>query len=207
MPLSLASFYQGTWDFTLYCEGFLNGKQLYRNYKEADKAFIRIDEMITHPTLDTHYLNIDEFTNRKLSGKSIDDNETTPLEIAIEMEENGNRILSLCKNMEQLPSKDSINFNIEVNNVKSWANLSLYFADKLRAGIQLDEAIKTKNKDKQKEAIQHLEDASKHWLDLIESTQQYQAISLLHIHNFKFTWKMYYPEVLKDIEIVKEVNW
>ena len=31
MPLSLASFYQGTWDFTLYCEGFLNGKQLYRN--------------------------------------------------------------------------------------------------------------------------------------------------------------------------------
>ena len=205
MALSLASFYQGTWDFTLYCEGFLNGGQLYRNYKEAGEAFIRIDEMITHPTLDSRYLNIDEFVNRKLNKQLISEEEITPLELAKEMEQNGNQILKRCKEMNGLTVRDSVNFSIEWNDVKSWANLSLYFADKLMAGIYLDEAIKTKNKEKQELAIEYLKQAAEHWLDLIESTQQYQEVSLLHIRSYKFTWKMYYPKVLKDIEIARDI--
>ena len=78
MPLALASFYQGTWDFTLYCEGFLNGGQLYRNYKESTKAFINVEEMITHPTLDQRYLSIDEFTDRKIGNELIREEEITP---------------------------------------------------------------------------------------------------------------------------------
>jgi len=206
MPLALASFYQGTWDFTLYCEGFLNGKQLYRNYKEADEAFIRIYEMITHQTLDYRYLNIKEFVDRKINNKVIEDEEITPLELAVEMETNGNKILSLCNDISQFAVKDSINFSIEQNDIKAWAHLSLYFADKLIASVNLDEARKTKSVKKQKMAIAALESATKHWLDLIESTKQYDEVSLLHIRNFKFTWKMYYPKVLKDIEIAQDLS-
>lgn len=203
MPLRLASFYQGTWDFTLYCEGFLNGKQLYRNYKEAGEAFIRIDEMITHPTLDSRYLNIDEFVNRSINKEGILAEEITPFGLAAEMEFMGGMILSLCEEMNDESAKDSINFIIEKNDVTSWAHLSLYFADKLFAGLALDEAVKTNNKEKQALAIIHLESAAEHWLDLIESTKQYDEVSLLHIRSHKFTWKLFYPKVLKDIEIAK----
>lgn len=207
MPLRFSTFYKGTWDFTIYAEGFLNGKQLYRNYKEAEDAFIRIDEMITHPTLDPLYLNIDAYNNLKLSKKEIEETQVTPLEIADEMEANGMKILSLCAQMEGKAVKDLDNFNIEVNDVKAWAHLSLYFADKIMAGIYLDEAIKTKNQGKKVQAIDYLNKASKHWLNLIDATQQYQEVSLLHIRSFKFSWDMYYPRVLKDIEIAQEMQF
>ncbi|RKR14365.1 hypothetical protein CLV91_0440 [Maribacter vaceletii] len=207
MPLRFSTFYRGTWDFTIYAEGFLNGKQLYRNYKEAEDAFIRIDEMITHPTLDPLYLNIDTYTNLKLKGDSISEEQVSPLEIAKEMEQNGLKILQLCESMKDKNTKDEANFNIEVNDVKSWANMSLYFADKLMAGIYLDEAIKTKSEVKRVKAIQYLKKASKHWLDLIDSTKQYQEVSLLHIRSFKFSWELYYPRVLKDIEIAENIKF
>ncbi|WP_299547360.1 hypothetical protein [Seonamhaeicola sp.] len=207
MPLWFSTFYKGTWDFTIYSEGFLNGKQLYRNYKEAEDAFIRIDEMITHETLDPLYLNIDDYNNLKLEGKPISEELVTPLEIAEEMEQNGLKILELCEKMKGQPVKDIANFNIERNDVKAWANLSLYFADKLRAGIYLDEAVKTKSQEKKDKAIDYLRNASKHWLGLVDSTQQYQEVSLLHIRSFKFSWEMYYPRVLKDIEIAEAVKF
>ena len=204
MPLALASFYQGTWDFTLYCEGFLNGGQIYRNYKGAGDAFIQIDEMITHPTLDSRYLNIDEFVSRKITGVEISEEEVTPIALANEMERNGKRIYALCEEIEQMSLENDGNLEVEVNDVRSWANLSLYFADKLRAGVYFDEAMKTKDLGLKNKAVVQLENAARHWLDLIESTQQYQEVTLLHIRNFKFSWEMYYPRVLKDIEIVKD---
>ncbi|WP_157961078.1 hypothetical protein [Lutibacter citreus] len=204
MPLSLASFYQGTWDFTLYCEGFLNGKQLYRNYKEAGEAFIRIDEMITHPTLDKRYLNIDEFTNKKLSKTVILDEEITPIEVANKMKNNGEKILIHYNEIKSKSDKNEINYQVELNDIKAWAYLSLYFSAKLNGAILLDEAVKTNNKNLQAQAIEHLKNAAVQWEKLIEATQQYQEVSLLHIRTYKFSWKYFYPKVLKDIEIAED---
>ncbi|MGB5437178.1 MAG: hypothetical protein WBM98_14880 [Maribacter sp.] len=204
MPLALASFYKGTWDFTLYCEGFLNGGQLYRNYKEATKAFINIDEMINHPTLDVNYLSIAQFTDRKLQNTPIKDEEITPLQLADDLEENGQKILQLCSEIELSAAKERVNFEIERNDMEAWAHLSLYFAEKLRGGVSLDEAVKTQNKELQKESIIHLERAARHWQNIIDVTsRQYQEVSLLHIKTTKFSWKFFYPQVLKDIEIAK----
>ena len=204
MPLALASFYQGTWDFTLYCEGFLNGKQLYRTYKEATKAFINVEEMITHPALDQRYLSIDEFTNRQIKDEVILEEEITPVELAEEMESNGIKILKLCGEMESKASSRHTNFQIEVNDVKTWAYLSLYFASKLRGGIYLDEAVKTHNSDLKDISIKHLQEAVGHWENIIEVTEkQYREVSLLHIKTTKFSWKMFLPQVKKDIEIAQ----
>ncbi|MEN0049802.1 MAG: hypothetical protein AAF806_22260 [Bacteroidota bacterium] len=204
MPLNLASFYQGTWDFTLYCEGFLNGKQLYRNYKEAHEAFIRIDEMITHPTLDKRYLNIDEYNDRILNKQAVDDTEITPVDLSEKMRSNGNAILELCEEIDGKSTKNTTNFDIELNDVEAWAYLSLYFAEKLQGGLALDMARKTGNAKLQKKAIEHLEAAADYWQELIAATQQYQEVSLLHIRTYKFSWEYFYPKVLKDIEIARE---
>ena len=204
MPLALASFYQGTWDFTLYCEGFLNGKQLYRTYKEATKAFINVEEMITHPTLDSRYLNIDEFTDRKMNKVPIQEEELTPLELAEEMEANGKRILQLCNEIGDKASRNVTNFQIELNDIKAWAHLSRYFASKLKGGIYLDEGIKTSDEALKKRSITHLQEAVEHWENIIEVTsEQYQEVSLLHIKTTKFSWKMYLPQVRKDVEIAQ----
>jgi len=203
MPLEFASFYQGTWDFTIYCESFLNGKQLYRNYREADDAFISVTEMISHPVLDHRYLNVDEFVNQKLSGKAITEEQITPLEVAHKMQQNAQTILQLCSEMEQLPVNDKANFNIELNDLKTWAFLSNYFAEKLLGAVALDEAVKTKNEQLQQDAITHLRKGAEHWQALIKSTEQYNEVTLLHIRNFKFHWKYFYPRVLKDIEIAE----
>lgn len=203
MPLQLASFYQGTWDFTLYCEGFLNGLQIYRNYKEPGEAFINVKEMITHPVLDKRYLNINEYTNLKLNDKPIKNEEITPPKLAEKMEQNGNQLIQLCSELNHLPAKDSVNFNIELNDLKTWAYLSLYFSEKLKGAMFLDEAVKTKSKDLQKKSMEHLTTAAGYWKEIMNSTQQYQEVSLLHIRTFKFHWKYYYPKVLKDIEIAK----
>jgi hypothetical protein len=146
-----------------------------------------------------------KFTDRKLNNVSIKDEEITPLELFDNMEENGNRALQLITEINQSARKDKVNFNIELNDIKTWSYLSLYFSEKLRGGVCLDEARKTKNKDLQICAIKHLEKAAEHWQQIVNITsEQYQEVSLLHIRNYKFTWKLFYPQVLKDIEIAKE---
>ena len=204
MPLALASFYQGTWDFTLYCEGFLNGKSIYRNYKEATKAFINIEEMTTHPTLDKSYVNIDDYITGKIAGEDVSEDITTPEKLASEMANNGTTILNLCNAIANSATKNHANFNIELNDIKTWAYLSLYFSEKLKGAMYLDEAIKTKNKTLQQNAIVHLENAVVHWDNIIKTTnKQYQPVSLLHIKTTKFSWGMFRSQVLKDIEIAK----
>lgn len=204
MPLALASFYQGTWDFTLYCEGFLNGKQLYRTYKEATKAFINVEEMLTHPTLDPRYLNIDQFTDRKLNKQPILEGEITPLELAEEMEANGKRILQLYGELEGQADKNVSHFQVEMNDIKIWAYLSRYFASKLKGGVYLDEAVKTSNPSLGELSVNHLQEAVGHWENIVAiSSEQYHEVSLLHIKTTKFSWKMYLPQVRKDIEIAQ----
>lgn len=204
MPLELASFYQGTWDFTLYCEGFLNGKQLYRNYKEADEAFININEMISHPTLDKRYLNIDQFVNLNLAKIAIKSDQITPLDIAKKMNANGDKILSLLNNLESAKTDNPENYKIELNDMKAWAYLSLYFAKKLEGGVFLDEARKSKNKELQLEAINSLKVAATYWGKIIDATKQYQDVSLLHLRTYKFSWRYFFPKVLKDIELAEK---
>lgn len=206
MPLGLASFYQGTWDFTLYSEGFLNGKQIYRNYKEAGKAFIHIDEMIKHPSLDPNYLSIGVYTDRILKEKPIKKDEITPLMLADQMEKDGREALGLCGEIEGHATAGEINFGIEVNDIKAWAYLSLYFSAKLRGGVALDEAARTENRELQEKAIDYLEEAADHWKDLSDLTsQQYRDVSLLHLRTFKFSWKYFQKETIRDIEIAKEM--
>ncbi|MFC2098943.1 hypothetical protein ACFLSP_04275, partial [Bacteroidota bacterium] len=174
--------------------------------KEAGKAFIHIDEMISHPVLDKRYLNITEFNDRVLNSESIGEDMITPLILADQVESSGRQALELCTEIEALSTPDHNNYQIEINDIKSWSYLSLYFAAKLRAGVALDEAVRTGNRELQDQSVRYLEEAAAHWKELAGITSdQYQEVSLLHLRTFKFSWKSFYPEVLKDIEIAKTI--
>ena len=55
VPLYLATFYKGAWNFTLYSEGFLAPWQV--GFDDQKSPIISIEELIKLETLDTRYLN------------------------------------------------------------------------------------------------------------------------------------------------------
>ncbi|MEO0733806.1 MAG: hypothetical protein AAFZ52_13300 [Bacteroidota bacterium] len=73
--------------------------------------------------------------------------EVSLLALAIQMEANGKRIGALCALLEGQAVCDTTHFRIEHKDFLAWDHLSLYFAQKLRTALFLNEAIKTKGKD------------------------------------------------------------
>ena len=204
MPLRLASFYRSTWDWTLYSEGFLNGKKIYRTYKEPGQAFITVLDLMSSPTLDPHYVSIKEFVEQPSKYQKKEDSHITPLELADMLEADGTRALQLLASLK--PAQDPINYKIERTDIMAWSYLSLYFAEKLRAGVALQQAILTHDRKRQQSAIRYLKEAASHWQALSEVTDsQYQEVSLAHLQTYKFSWSSFQHQVLNDIEIAETI--
>lgn len=201
MPLKLGSFYKATWDFTLYSEGFLNGGQLYRNYKQPGKAFINIEEMISHPPLDANYMSVADFVEKRIQGEDIPTSRMTPDRLASELEKDAKQILELSASIETIETDSPNNFAIELNDIRIWGHLSYYFSEKVKGAILVQEALLKNDREAQAAAIKHLENALVHWQAIVEiSESQYDEVSLLHLRTYKFSWKLFVPEVIKDIE-------
>ena len=90
MPLRLGSFYKGTWDFTLYSEGFSSV-----NAKSNPDHFIALDDLIDHPVLDPDYISIANFIKARRTGEPLAPETVTPLRLADQLEADGNRALAL----------------------------------------------------------------------------------------------------------------
>ena len=80
VPQYLASFYKGTWDYTLYSEGFMAAWP--NGFDDGKSPFISIEELIRHETLDKGYLSISEYCQRVNEGLPIGEEFFTPLELA-----------------------------------------------------------------------------------------------------------------------------
>jgi len=211
MPLRLASFHSATWDYTLYSEGFLAPVQ--NGFNDEVSPFISIDELIKHKTLDPAYLSIPDYVESMIGNKNIDEALLTPLELANDLENDGNRALKLVEDLRLRTGREVHTLNCEIADVKAWAWLSLYFADKLRAGVELETFRQTKAKEQQRKAVLLLENAAQHWKEIVEVTQQhYKAIPAVQLSGSKqkrndvFSWEQYSDQVKRDIEIAKAVR-
>ena len=127
MPLRLGSFYKGTWDFTLYSEGFSSV-----NASSNPDHFIGLDDLIDHPVLDPDYISIRDFVRARRSGEPLATETVTPLHLADQLEADGNRALALTRADASAPDS---NLAYEVADARAWAYLSLYFAEKLRGAV------------------------------------------------------------------------
>ena len=208
MPLELASYYAASWDFTLYSEGFLAG---YRSnmkclYDEVS-PFISVDEIIHSVTLDTSLVSIEDYVKRNYSG----DDKITPLQLAGKLADDGNKALSV---VDGIKTKNPT-LNHELDDIRTWAYLSLYFSEKLKGGTALQYYRVTGDSTKQQESIRYLEQALNYWEKVVEITGKYiDKIPLLHLGDrfnnggnkrplSKFSWANLTEEVRYDIEIAR----
>jgi hypothetical protein len=212
MPLKLASFYAASWDFTLYSEGFLaNAKSSMKCLYDKVSPFISVNEIIETVVLDTNLISIKDYVSGNYRGEE----KTDPLELASQLRNDGEKALRIAKSIKT----DNPTLVHEIDDIRTWCYLSLYFSEKLKGGTALQQYRITGDEIKKAESIKHLESALGFWKEVVAINGKYiDEISLTHLNNRyvtnensrpleKFSWANLTGEVENDITIAKESIW
>ena len=211
MPLRLASFYRSTWDYTLYSEGFLAPRpSSSETFFDGSSDFISIDELIYHETLDPKMISIKDYVEGMVEEKTFNQEMITPLELADQLEKDGHNALKILDllNYHEYDLKGTLVSELE--DIYVWSYLSLYFAEKLRAGVSLELFRIKGNSQEKARSIDFLEKALDHWQQVITHTKdRYRAVPHVSIpvdaHESEwFSWKNYLPQVERDIRIAQD---
>jgi hypothetical protein len=213
MPLRLASFYAATWDYTLYSEGFLSPRLPAGDYGTDDgqSLFISLDELIDHKVLDPNYLSIKDYVKEITQMKKIPDEKIDPITLAQALTVDADSAMALVRSLEKFNSKFDSEYRQELDDIRTWALLSRYFATKLRAGVSLH-FFRTTGKEKDREnAIEFLNECLKIWKEVAEITDKNYREAPYFKSDPKrdgpdadnFSWKKYLPQVERDIDIAR----
>jgi len=160
--------------------------------------FIDVDEMITHPVLDSSYVNIADFVKG-----DFEEGQITPLEMANKMEYESKKAREIAKEFRDgHPNKQE--FVIELNDIDAWGHFGMYVADKVKGGIALQRYRTTMDKAHQIEAIKHLEKALLHWKDFTAAMETYNVAQMPYQFDQEFSWRKHIISAEKDIEIAKK---
>ncbi len=207
MPLRLASLHRSTWDFTLYSEGFLAPQGPRGGPRWRDQSpFISVDELIHQPPLDPDYMSIAEYVRLAGEGAQIAAERVTPPALADALQRDAEGALERIDAME-LPPDAPGSVAFELADVRAWAQLSLYFAEKLRGGIALQTFRRTAEPRDRAEAVARLRRAAEHWDALVDVTKPiYGETPLIHTGNTPFSWERYRDRVRHDIAIAEEAE-
>jgi hypothetical protein len=198
--LRLASLYDSKWDFTLYSEGFLALQGDYTKY-------ISVDQLIQQPTMDPDYVSVSEYVETMSKGGSFASSRITPPKLADMLERDNREALKLIANID---IRGNASLEYEVADIKTWANLGLHLAEKLRGAMALHAYRSGGEERQQQQAIEHLGNALGYWDEVVAITRPlYRDMKLTHYnHNFfvpnddnLFHWALIRDEVARDVEI------
>ena len=209
MPLRFASFHAGTWDYTLYSEGFLAPYPANDAGFDAKSAFVSIEELINHPTLDTSYLSIKEYV-AMLDNTRDPLNKITPIQLADSLAKDAALVSNI---VGRLRGNKNPTLQCELDDLETWAYLSLYFSEKLRAGVSLQTFRVNHVKSFQKNAISNLTRCLEYWKKIAEITSRhYKEVPYVDDQSMErqpdndahtFSWLKYIPQAERDIKIAK----
>lgn len=213
MPLRLASFFRATWDYTLYSEGFLSPMPT-GGLSDNVSSFISIDELIDHATLDPAYLSIKDYAKDYAGllseNKALPTGKVSPLALADLLDTDSRTVLT---RVALLRPNASPTLACELTDLETWAYLSRYFADKLRAGVALQTYRLSGDKVKQQESIDWLTKCVAHWQRVSELTAgHYREVPYIEGNTFggkaykdalRFSWLKYLPQVERDIKLAE----
>lgn len=200
--LRLACLYDSGWDFTLYSEGFLALQGDYTKY-------ISVDRLINQPTMASEYVSVKEYVETLLNGGSFEDSRITPPILAEALERDNREALRLVENID---TSGNATLMYEVADVKTWANLGLHLAEKLKGAVALHSYRLTGDEEKKQDAIQHLQEGLKYWDEVVKITRPiYRDMRLTHYNNNffgangnnLFHWALVRDEVARDVEIAR----
>jgi hypothetical protein len=195
VPLRFASFRKGTWDGSLYTEGFLS----WTDRDNAARSFFSIDRLIDHPVLDTkRYINIQDYVKAGRAPKGV----MSPLELAAKLDE---ECAAAMKSVAKLRSRraTSPTLECELADIEAWCAYGNYFATKLRAGVALATARAKGDVEQQRIAVAGLEKAVAHWKRLAEATEKFNQLPVDSNWRSPFSWTLLISDVEKDIELAK----
>jgi hypothetical protein len=211
MPLKLASFFAATWDYSLYSEGFLAPFPANAGLNDTVSAFISVDELIDHPVLDPNYISIPDYAKATVDNRSLPTGKLPPLILAESLEKDGKNVIKLVGSLRK---HSSAALACELDDLATWAYLSLYFAGKLRAGVALQEYRFTGNRTKQKKAVDLLTKCLSYWKKIsVITSVHYKEVPYIEGYKsssnaFKdaeyFSWSKFLPQVERDIRIAKD---
>ena len=209
-PLRLASSFDFTWDFSLYSEGFM---ALNRERKRVE--YISVDWQIRQPPIDPDYVSVLEYVKSTLMGNTFDKTKITPPVLASMLEVDCSKALALVRNVKTL---SNASLQQEVADIKAWANLGLYFSEKLKGAVALQTYREKGEEEDKQEAVKRLENALRYWDEVVSITRPlYNDMPLVHFSeqdgkpwkendHLRFHWELLRPEVAKDIEIAKNAT-
>ncbi|MCH6233155.1 hypothetical protein [Cognataquiflexum rubidum] len=208
MPLRLASFYRSTWDYTLYSEGFIEAEPSSRTkWFDRSSPFISIDELINHETLDPDMISIVDYALKLKNNEKIESHQITPLALAETSEKESRKALELVVPLYAHTNEYSGALISELDDISTWSYLGIYFADKLRAGVALQQFRNTGDLEKKKLAIDLLEKCLGHWDQVIKFTKdRYNPTPHVSTQRYgenfqEFSWELLRPQVERDIQI------
>ncbi|MFT4733265.1 MAG: hypothetical protein ACI9K1_000216 [Arcticibacterium sp.] len=213
VPEYIASYYKSTWDYTLYSEGFMS--VVPTGFDDGKSAFISIQELINHETLDSKYISIQDYVNKTMHGNSFKAGEISPLELAQTIDNECNKALSI---VESLYSENNIPLlNSELDDITTWCHLGFYFSDKLRAGVALQTFNIQKQAEDKTQALTFLGKCLGHWENVVKYTidryQQMPYVSMGHVSVPKYSqaissfhWSNFLKDVEADITYVKNIE-
>ncbi|GAA4397958.1 hypothetical protein GCM10023187_07970 [Nibrella viscosa] len=205
-PLRLASSYDFTWDFSLYSEGFMA-------LQDKNVKYIAIDRQISQPPLDPDFVSVIDYVKTVNAGGTVAAGKITPLVLADRLEQDCRKALNL---VAPINTSGNASLMYEVADVKVWANLGLYFAEKLRGAVALQTYRTAGGEANKQKAVAHLENALRHWDEVVAITRPiYKDMPLVHFSEqlgntreqndkLRFHWSILRPEVAKDIDIARQ---
>jgi hypothetical protein len=195
VPLRFASFHKGTWDGSLYTEGFSS----WTDRDNAPRKLFDIDTFIQHPVLDTkRYVNIADFVKTGQVPAGAD----SPLELADQLDLDRVAAMKLVAKLRR-EGQVSPTLDCELTDIEAWCAYSDYFAAKLRAGVALARARAGQDLKQQQLAVKELETALTHWKRLADLGGRFNQLPVLSNSIDPFSWASLTPAVAKDIEIAK----
>src|SRR5690606_36921054 len=174
--------------------------------------YISVDRLIEQPTMDPEYVPVGDFVAAAREGRSFEADRITP-PILAEMPERDNR--EALRLVEGIAVSNSAPRRYEVADARSWAQLGLHLAAKVRGAVALQTYRVGGDEEDRRRAIAHLEEALAHWDEVIQITRPlYRDMRLTHYnHNFfdanednLFHWARIRDEVANDVEIARGIR-
>ncbi len=205
VPLVIASWQNATWDFSLYSEGFL--RSMIIDEKKTLKL-ISLDDMAERKPMEPAYLSIADFLANE---KNVPEGGISPYHLADSVEAFCNQALKEANIIH--PGKN-VDLLYEVSDIKAWANLGLYFSNKLRAAVEYKRFKNSNNKKDLDKAIEWLTKATDNWYALVEITRPvYQPVPLTHFcenapefEELYFHWSIVEEQVKAELEWLKSLQ-
>jgi hypothetical protein len=189
VPLIFASFWNATWDFTLYSEGMLtlhNGKM----------TVLPIDEMMKKTPMEPRFQSISSFVNEgSVEGK------VTPLDLADSIDTFCNEATAAITDIQ---IGNNVDLLYEISDIQTWGNLGKCFANRLRAAVQLYQYQKSGEPEFKEHGLEYLEESLSNWKEVVRITEKvYDPVPLVHMNNHEeelFHWNVFQGDIEAEIE-------